>query len=209
MFMSDQRLIIFVKAPRPGEVKTRLAKDLGPEAACLAYRDLVETVVENLSSLHGVELRFTPHDGFAEVQPWLRKGWSAHPQGEGDLGARLESAFAQHFADGAERAVIIGSDCPEVLSADIEAAWSWLQTHDLVLGPATDGGYWLIGVREAQPLLWKDIAWGTGQVLEQTLHRAKVPGLRTRLLRTLTDIDTADDWRRFQAAGIRAKSPHR
>src|SRR5438046_751334 len=74
--MTDQRLLIFAKAPRPGRVKTRLAKDLGAEAACLAYRDLVETLVENLSFSPGVELRFTPDDALAEVQQWLRKGWS-------------------------------------------------------------------------------------------------------------------------------------
>src|ERR1044071_6300520 len=80
----DQHLIIFAKAPRPGQVKTRFAKALGPGAACLAYRDLVEALIENLSSLPAVELRFTPDDALPEIQSWLRKGWSAHRQGEGD-----------------------------------------------------------------------------------------------------------------------------
>jgi uncharacterized protein len=204
--MADRDLIIFAKAPRPGQVKTRLAKSLGAEAACLAYRQLVQTVFENLSRLPSVELRFTPDDALAEIQPWLRKGWSAHPQGEGDLGTRLERAFAEHFAVGAQRIVIIGSDCPEVLTADIDTAWDALHTHDLVLGPAADGGYWLIALCGPQPLLWREIAWSTGQVLEQTLRQAKAAGLRTKLLRMLADVDTAEDWQRFKAAEIRPKS---
>src|SRR5688572_19334877 len=112
--MANERAIVFVKAPRPGSVKTRLAHTVGPEAACAAYGRLVETLLQALSSLPEVELRFAPDDAEKEIQSWLRKGWRARPQGGDDLGQRMQTAFADAFAEGASRVVIVGSDCPEV-----------------------------------------------------------------------------------------------
>src|SRR6185436_6635813 len=118
--MPARKLIIFVKAPRVGLVKTRLARSIGQAAACAAYKTLVETLVQKLSPLGNVELRYTPDDALAEIQPWRRSRWSAQPQGAGDLGARLDSAFQSSFEKGVERVVIIGSDCPAVSDEDIE-----------------------------------------------------------------------------------------
>jgi hypothetical protein len=198
--MSNERVIIFVKAPRPGTVKTRLAKTMGAEAACGVYRRLVETVLEQLASLDDVELRFAPDDAAAEVRPWLQPSWQARPQGEGDLGQRLQSAFADAFAAGAERVVIIGSDCPEVQATDVREAWTELKIHDLVIGPATDGGYWLIGLKQPQPKLFDGMAWSSENVLGETLARAKANHLRIQLLRILNDVDTEEDWQQFLAA---------
>ena len=86
--------------------------------------------------------------------------------------------------------VIIGSDCPWLSKGDIEEAWNDQETHDLVAGPALDGGYWLVGLRELKPEVFKGISWSTGMVLEQTLEHARVRGLRFRLLRELRDVDT-------------------
>ena len=192
-----EQLVIFVKAPRPGTVKTRLAETLGAVAACDAYRQLVDRLLAQLSSLRQVELRFTPHDADAEVKHWLRASWTARPQGTGDLGARLPAAFAENFASGASRVVIIGSDYAAVTPADVQEAWGALELHDVVLGPARDGGYWLIGLRSPQPALFHDIAWSTSSVLAQTLARAQAAGLRVQRLRELTDVDTAEDWQGF------------
>lgn len=195
--MAKDQLIVFLKAPRPGTVKTRVAQTTGAERACSIYRELVETVLRKLSPLKEVELCFAPDDASSEIQPWLRPGWTARPQGEGDLGARLTRAFASTFADGAERVVIIGSDCPEVKTADIRAAWKELRTHDLVVGPAVDGGYWLIGLRTPQADLFRDISWSSDQVLAQTLAQARKQALRIQVLRILTDIDTEEDWNAY------------
>jgi len=195
-----EKLIVFVKAPRPGHVKTRLAETLGAEAACAAYRRLVETQLHQLSSLPEVELRFAPDDAVAEIQPWLRPSWRARPQGDGDLGRRLRSAFAEAFAAGNKAVVIVGSDCPEVTAADIREAWRELRTFDLVVGPATDGGYWLIGLRQPQPALFEGIRWSSEFVLAETLARARARRQRIQLLRILTDVDTAKEWADFLAA---------
>jgi hypothetical protein len=196
----DERLVVFVKAPRPGQVKTRLATTLGAAAAATAYRALTERVLANVRELPGVELRFAPDDALAEIQPWLQPGRHARPQGEGDLGTRLERAFAEAFADGARRVVLIGSDCPAVTASDIRAAWHTLDDADLVLGPALDGGYWLIGLSQPQPALFHEIPWSTDAVFAFTRQRARELRLRTALLRELADVDTLEDWMAFQAS---------
>lgn len=196
---TSSQLIIFLKAPRPGQVKTRLAAVIGAETACAAYRRLAETVLGEMAALPDVELCFGPDDGEADLKPWLRAGWTLARQGEGDLGQRLHRAFSRHFANGARRVVIVGSDCPSIRQTDIAEAWSALDRSDVVLGPATDGGYWLIGLSAPQPGLFEGIEWSTDRVLAQTLERAGQSGLKTRLLRELADVDTAEDWQRFLA----------
>ncbi|MDQ6633025.1 MAG: TIGR04282 family arsenosugar biosynthesis glycosyltransferase [Verrucomicrobiota bacterium] len=195
--MSLQTLIIFLKAPRIGLVKTRLAQTIGPATARDAYKKLVETLLQNLAPLADVELRFAPDDAAAEIQLWKQKNWTMRPQGKGDLGQRLQAAFAQNFSIGTERVVIIGSDCPHVTAMDIESAWTALKTHDVVLGPARDGGYWLIGLRQLQPVLLENISWSTETVLRETIQRAQKLFLKIYLLRELTDVDTEPEWREW------------
>lgn len=192
------QLIIFVKAPRPGFVKTRLAEAIGPIEACHAYSRLVTTLLDRLQSLDQVELRFAPDNGFPEIEPWLRKGWSANPQGAGDLGKRMETAFLDAFSRGCRQVALIGSDCPEVCAEDIIEAWNHLSEHGLVLGPAHDGGYWLIALREMEPSLFAGITWSTDKVRQETMERAQDLRLHVHLLRKLTDVDTAAEWKKFQ-----------
>ena len=194
-----------LKAPRLGTVKTRLGMDA--EAACAAYRGLAEAVLAQLAPCQGVELRFTPADAEPEIRPWLRPGWRAKAQCEGDLGARLCAAFASEFESAAERVVVIGADCPYVTADDIQMAWDRLRSCDVVLGPAEDGGYWLIGLRESRPELFEGIPWSSERVLAETLARAKALGLTTHLLRTLSDVDTREDWERFISAATPAPPP--
>ena len=192
--MPEPRFIIFVKAPRAGFVKTRLAAAIGNEAACNAYRQLAETVLAKLAPLPHAELRFTPNDAENEITPWLSVGWTARPQGEGDLGERMHRAFTE--ANGP--AIIIGSDCPQVELSDFQTAAKALQTHDAVIGPATDGGYWLIGLNAPCPALFKNIKWSTSDVLPKTLEKASAAGLSVQLLRELADVDTGEDWERWK-----------
>ena len=197
--MNVQRLIVFLKAPRPGAVKTRLATTLGAAEACGAYCLLVETLLRQLAALENVELCFAPDDAGSEIMPWAQPTWRLTAQGTGALGSRLDRAFRRAFDEGAKRIVIIGSDCPEVSASDIQAAWTALLPYDVVIGPATDGGYWLIGLRAPQPGLFEDIPWSTNAVLRETLDWCRAAGLTTHLLRELSDVDTEADWRRFLA----------
>ncbi len=195
---SSEQLIIFVKAPRLGTVKTRLAEQLGAAEAAAAYRLLVEVLLNGLAGIEQVQLRFTPDDAAPEVNGWLRgPGWSLAPQGPGDLGQRLRHLFDQSFSRGARRVVVIGSDCPWVTAEDISAAWRALRDHDVALGPAADGGYWLIGLRASQPDLFDGIHWSESTVCEQTLDRIRAKNLRAHLLRTLRDVDSVEDWKFF------------
>jgi len=198
--MGEEKLIVFVKAPRPGAVKTRLAKAIGAPAAGAAYRHLVETLLNQLQGLSGVELCFSPDDAAGEVQHWVKEGWNSSPQGDGDLGQRLQSAFLRAFHAGAKRVAIIGSDCPSVGVEDIREAWAGLQSHEVVLGPATDGGYWLIGLRQPQPNLFRGVRWSTENVFSETMKRVRRAGLSVQLLRELADVDTDREWRAFLAA---------
>lgn len=194
---SSTRLVIFVKAPRPGQVKTRLAAGLGESAACAAYKRIVEQLMENLRGLENIEIRFSPDDAEGELRQWLGENFIFTPQGSGDLGEKLHRAFQENFDAGAERVVVIGSDCPYVTPEDIEAAWSSLAAHDVVLGPASDGGYWLVGLRELQPVLFKNIPWSAESVLETTLTRVREAQLSFQLLHKLDDIDVLEDWQIF------------
>lgn len=208
--MQASRLVVFLKAPRAGSVKTRLAEALGPEGACAAYRRLVETLLENLAPLASVELCFSPSDAGTEVKPWLRTGWSMIPQTSGDLGERIHSAFATHFLTDAQRVVLIGSDCPELTVRDIEAAWLALEEHDVVLGPARDGGYWLIGLRSPQPMLFTGMPWSTDRVFAETKRRAHEHDLRVAVLRELSDVDMITDWERWlTGTSLNSPLPHK
>ncbi len=191
------RLVVFLKAPRAGAVKTRLGEALGPDASCAAYRQVVEALLANLAPLPKVELCFAPLEAAAEIEPWLQPGWTSCPQVGGDLGERLHSAFAEHFESDAQHVVIIGADCPDVTATDIEDAWFALDGHDVVLGPALDGGYWLIGLRTPQPALFSAMPWSTDRVFGETMHRARENDLRVALLRELSDVDTVADWERW------------
>jgi rSAM/selenodomain-associated transferase 1 len=196
--MPRQQLIVFLKAPRVGQVKTRLAATIGDQAACDAYRLLANRLFAAVAGLPEVELRFSPDDATAEVQPWLRAGWTSVPQGEGDLGTRMSRAFNDAFARGAAQVVIVGSDCPDMSESDVVAAWDQLAEVDAIIGPATDGGYWLIGLRAPHPRLFEEIPWSTSEVTATTLRRSAEAGLRVRLLRELSDIDDEAAWRAYR-----------
>lgn len=198
--MPPPKLLVFLKAARPGAVKTRLAVTIGAGAALAAYEELVAATLKNLNlpaAEIAVELRFTPDEAGPEIAPWRRPGWQAAPQGPGTLGERLQRAFEDSFAAGCGRVLVIGSDCPYVNATDLRAALVALAGHDVVLGPATDGGYWLLGLRAPQPALFIGIDWSTPRVFSQTLQRAEMAGLRAARLRELSDVDTETEWREW------------
>jgi len=196
---AGEKLIILLKAPVRGLVKTRLAVELGADAALAIYRQLLDGVLREMAAINEVELHYAPASEHALIITLLKPGWNHHPQAEGDLGMRMQQAFERAFQTGAQRVVMIGTDCPEVNVTDIHAAWEALSQHDLVLGPAEDGGYWLIGMKQPQPELFNGIHWSTGSVLAETTARAQQLRLRYQLLRTLSDVDTKADWDAYLA----------
>jgi len=197
--VARSRLIVLLRLPLLGQVKSRLAAGLGSEQALSAYRHLLAATLDSVRELESVELRHTPDDGLLDAALPLRADWQTTGQGPGDLGTRMNRAFEEGFSLGFDRLVVIGTDCPYLTADDIRAAWKALETHDLVLGPATDGGYWLVGLRRSQPELFCDMAWGSASVCLETRRRAANLGLRSHLLRELPDVDTPADWGAYQS----------
>ena len=193
-------LLVFAKAPLPGLVKTRLAKSLGKDQACRAYEHLLRAIASNLNSVAQVTVCYSPSNALESLRPYFPSHWKFRPQEGSDLGARLHQAIATSFGNGATKVAVIGSDCPYLNSEDIFRTWSALDHSDLVFGPALDGGYWLIGAKCPHAELFDGIEWGTSNVLQQSLDRAKSLGLSTFLLRELSDVDTEADWLAFTSS---------
>jgi rSAM/selenodomain-associated transferase 1 len=198
-------LAVFLKAPRSGTVKTRLVPALGAAAAAGLYRALAGAVVEQTRPRAGEYERilfFAPPEARAEMQAWL-PGEILLAQEGTDLGSRMSAAFAECFRRGGDRAVIVGSDVPGLTCADVTAALDSLADHDLALGPALDGGYYLIALGRPVPALFQGIAWGSASVFAATMERAAVLGLTVRVLEPRRDVDTLDDLR-AEWPGIRS-----
>ncbi len=186
--------LVFVRAPEAGRVKTRLAASLGAEGALRVYRRLAEHALREARALGGeVRVHFTPADAGAEVRAWLGDGPRYLPQSAGDLGARMEAAFRAAFEAGADRVVIIGSDLPGLSAALLRRAFDALESHPAVIGPARDGGYYLLGMRATIEGLFDGIPWSTTEVLARTLERLGAAGIEPALLDTLSDVDELDD----------------
>jgi uncharacterized protein len=189
-------LLLFLKAPRPGQVKTRLAATLGPERAAAVARALAERVIEQTrpeADEYGRVIVFTPAAARADIERWL-PGLSLWEQEGDDLGARMDAAFARALGH-APRVLLAGTDVPHLGRAHVHEALAALETADVVLGPARDGGYYLIGLSRPQPALFRGLAWSGPQVLAATRERAAALGLGVHLLPVLGDVDTEDDLR--------------
>lgn len=205
--VSDEHLLIFARYPELGKVKTRLAAGVGPEKALAVYQQLLshtEAVVAPLAVERTLWLAAAPPAGAAPL--WAGTTQRLQPALP-DLGQRMEQAFDAAFAVGARRVVIIGTDCPGLSTALLHRAFHALHSTDVVLGPATDGGYYLLGLRRPQPALFQGISWSTATVRRDTLATAQRQGLRVRELPMLGDVDTAEDWQAWQQAQAGASLP--
>lgn len=196
------RIIVFSRLPQSGNTKTRMIPALGPEGAADLQRQMTRRTLATIDRTAGLigcesEVRHTGGTGeqMAEV---FGTGRHYVPQGEGDLGEKLQRAFADAFTDGMHRAVCTGSDCPSISHDLLNEALRRLADHDLVLGPATDGGYYLIGMNQPHSDLFTGIDWGTASVLAQTLARAESLGLRVHQLTELSDVDEPADLEHWQ-----------
>jgi hypothetical protein len=195
--VSGDALIVFVKAPRPGATKTRLAAHLGAEAAAAVYRALAMETARRTAPGRGEFDRLffhAPADAGPELASWL-PGETCLPQVEGDLGERMAAAFEETFRRGAGRAALVGTDVPGLSRGVVREALAALDNHDVVLGPARDGGYYLMALARPCPALFTAIPWSTPAVLTATLERTRALGLSVRLLDPLRDVDTLEDLR--------------
>lgn len=192
-----ERLVIFTRYGEPGKTKTRLIEKLGAEGAAELHREMtVHTLAwaKRLTQcrLLGIVIRFEG-GGEALMRQWLGDELTYRSQGDGDLGERLERAFAAGFGEGMKAVVIVGTDCPGLTADRVGEAFEALRRCDLVLGPATDGGYYLIGLRRLVPDLFTDIAWGTDKVFTRTRRLAERLGLSVGTLEALPDVDRPED----------------
>lgn len=200
-----EKAILFTRYPKVGKVKTRLIPALGPEGACELHRQMTELALNQLRELSGlrpvsIEVRF---EGGNEdlMREWLGTDVGYFPQHQGDLGIRMERAFQESFQSGFESVVLIGSDCPERTASILQKAFEGLKDKDLILGPARDGGYYLIGLKKPH-LLFTDVPWGSAEVFNLTREKARTLGLKVLLLETLQDIDRPEDlssWEQIKA----------
>jgi hypothetical protein len=194
---SRRRLILFARFSEPGRVKTRLIPLLGAEGAAALHRRLVlRTLRTALAAGRAadaeLEIRFTGGDENA-MHHWLGDEVICRAQSDGDLGRRMAGAFEDSFREGARATVIIGSDCPELTADLLAAAFDKLSRSSVVFGPARDGGYYLVGLTQPVPQLFRDVHWSTETVLTESICISREAGMEPVLLAPLSDLDVPGD----------------
>jgi uncharacterized protein len=199
-------LIIFIKNPALGKVKTRLARTIGDEKALDIYLELTQITRENTLKLRekaqksahilrGVNRHVFYSDFVNSSDEWANNRFTKHVQTGDDLGERMSNAFTDILKTH-KNAIIIGSDCPTLTTEIMESAFAQLEKYDFVVGPSTDGGYYLLGFGQnnAHHFVFDNMDWSTDKVLPTTLKRIKEHGKTVFLLPELTDIDEEKDW---------------
>lgn len=190
------RILLFLKAPLPGTVKTRLAASVGEEKATAIYMTLGASQLLRLPKGIPLEIHYSPRNKEAEMRQWLGTEPSYYPQCEGNLGDRIEHAVSEAFQRGAGTVLCIGADCPSLLPHHLDQAAKILLSgqSDVCIGPCTDGGYYLIGFRKHPPEpFFKGIRWSSQHTMADTLRNARTHDLRIHCLETMNDIDTRED----------------
>lgn len=195
-------LLVFLKYPEPGRVKTRLAAEIGPVEATGLYRKWIGTVLRNVQPVRPA-VRVVGYfagaaaNRFAEWEPYV-DAWQEQPKG--DLGTRLSDGFEWSHRD-SRPVIAIGTDCPDLTASHVRSALEMLREYDMALGPATDGGYYLVGSARHVPGLFDGVRWSSPQTLADQRRRCDRLGLSVGLLPPLADIDTLDDWQAYQRRG--------
>lgn len=189
-------LCLILKAPRPGAVKTRLARDIGEHKAAAIYRAMVEGQAKSIPGDWDVAVHYSPRDAATEMEEWLKPLLPLRsrfvPQCDSDLGGRLAAVVRAEFLAGADRLFLIGGDCPAVSRCYLNEAAQLLNGADVVIGPAADGGYVLLGLKAPHYRLFENITWSTSKVLNQTVAMAHALSLTLRLLAVVEDIDDVE-----------------
>ena len=188
--MNKNLIIVFVRNPELGKVKTRLSKTIGDSAALKIYMSLLNHT-ESVLNLITADKVVYYSEGIQFNDLWSALHYQKKLQRGSDLGARMEHAFETAFQDLYEKVVIVGSDLYDLSPTHIENAFEALENHDLVIGPSLDGGYYLLGMKELHSAVFKNKLWGTDAVLKSTLKDLKQQNVK--LLEVLNDIDTYED----------------
>ncbi len=187
-----------LKAPVAGQVKTRLAAEIGDAAALRAYRRLVEHLGAGLPPEWPVEVHFSPAEAEADMRHWLGGRALYVPQSPGDLGERLIAAASGAFHRGAAAVFLIGGDCPGLDEATLRTAAAGLAGRDAVLGPAVDGGYYLLGIKAVERTLFEGVSWSTATVADETRARMRRLDWTWMELAEQEDVDDVAAWDRAQ-----------
>jgi rSAM/selenodomain-associated transferase 1 len=193
--MTTRVLGLFAKWPEPGRVKTRLAAATSPAFAADVARAFLLDLLTRLGAVPARRVvAFAPPDAEPRFADLVSDCFALVPQADGDLGRRLSAFIADEIAAGAESVVVVGSDSPTLPSDHVEQAFAELRRADVVLGPAADGGYYLVGCGRRLPPIFEGVAWGGPTVLAESVARLADPGWRLALLPPWYDVDTLDDW---------------
>lgn len=192
-------VIVFIKYPEKGKVKSRLGKVIGDEKACRLYRNFVLDILETVNGIApgecAVIVCFHPPHAAQEIKNWLGETYAYMPQRGSDLGEKMKNAFLDAFAEGFTTALLMGSDIPDLPGTIIAEGFAALEENDVVLGPTPDGGYYLIGftIGNFPPGVFTEIDWSAGEVFKRTLEKLNSAHCCIHVLPTWTDIDTYED----------------
>jgi len=190
-------IIVMTRYPEEGKVKTRLIEHLGEDGATHLHQKMAEHTISTLEPLCDIQTAdlwvFFSGGSAEKMQSWLGERFEYRPQQGDNLGSRMAHAFKHIFAAGYNRAVMLGTDCPDIEGATVVKALNSLRSADVALGPAEDGGYYMIGINELHPDLFRNINWGSAKVLSQTVEIVKNLNLTPAYLPPLRDIDIPED----------------
>ncbi|MDA1096374.1 MAG: TIGR04282 family arsenosugar biosynthesis glycosyltransferase, partial [Chloroflexi bacterium] len=212
----QNRIVVFSRFPIAGKAKTRLIRAMGAEAAAVLQRDMSGRTIL-IARVAGLLCKADLVVQFTGARPrnmerWLGRGIPYITASSSDLGTSMLSGFIAAAAAGSPKTLTIGSDCPELDANILGAAFGALDTHDIVIGPASDGGYYLIGMRVPHPALFQGMQWGGINVLRDTLKAASGAALKVHLLPELSDVDLESDlptWNRVCVPPPRKNGPPR
>jgi len=191
-------ILLFIKAPVRGRVKSRLAEAIGEERALGLYKNFILDILDTVKKTgYPFRICYYPSNAGAEVSSWLAGQYRLMPQQGDDLGERMENAFIRCFSEGFERAILIGSDLPDLTQAVLQEAMASLAENDVVIGPASDGGYYLIGFHSHTllPRMFQGMPWSTATVFRETMAILQNSSLSTGQAPMWNDVDTVEDLR--------------
>lgn len=194
--MSNSCILLFIKYPEPGKVKSRLARDLGEDITVELYKNFVLDILSSMREIEAdLKICYYPPDREERFAEWLGGDHNYIPQDGEDLGERMEKGLARAFSEGYRRAIIIGSDSPDLPGNIVDGGLLSLCSHDVVIGPTSDGGYYLIGFRKEGfiPEVFRGIIWSSATVFKKTLDTIGKAGLKVFVLPEWRDVDTLDD----------------
>lgn len=192
----EKALILFVKNPILGKVKTRLAAGIGERAALRAYRLMLLHLRKLINELKGIDVYVYYSDSLPDVAIWA-ESVKLEVQVPGDIGEKMSSAFRQ-MSSQYEKCILIGSDCPDLQARHIKEGFKALESADVVIGPANDGGYYLIGMKDMNESIFQLREWSTSYVCEETIEKIVKVGLTCIEIDELQDVDYEENWTRVK-----------